>query len=134
MNRNQKNAIESQYELSYGFYSNPSISPKRNAANALGNYPYWYYCSRALFFKCHNLTTFFSPPKNFESLLGLGLNFCPTPRHSTSDLKQTLLRFRNSLYWRNIIGKPDNITDKYEPKFYLCSDRQPTVHQVNSDL
>ena len=114
------NTIDKRFQNFYGFAVSFKVSPKKNASIALGNLPLWYYFSCTSLLSCHDLTTFFIPPKNFHSLLGLGLYFCPNPRYSTTNLKPTLLCFRNSLYWQNIIGRPDPFEqDYFDPTFHI---------------
>ena len=99
----------------------------------MGKYSLWFYLSHSNSSLCHNLTTFLSPPLNFKSLLGLGLNFCPSPRFSTHNLKLTLKRFKNSIYWKIIIIKDDNKAD-FDFRYHVRSSENPDPNQVNIDL
>jgi hypothetical protein len=47
---------------------------------------------------CHDLTDNTPPPPTFRTLLGLGLNFCPTPATTTCKIQEALDRFRRDLY------------------------------------
>ena len=127
----QKN-VERQFAHSYSFLADTNKTAFTNASQIMGEYPLWYYFSRTNTSHCHDFTTFLTPPRHFKSLLGLRLNFCPSPRSSTNNLKHTFKRFKHSLYWKNIIGdQPDNT---FDPRYHVRSHNNPDVHQVDIDL
>ena len=60
----------------YGLVLDPAKTVKHNVALTLRGMPSWFYFDRGMNLECHNLCTVLDPPKNFGSILGLGLNFC----------------------------------------------------------
>ena len=78
----------------FGFIVDTSKSATANAVAQLGDMPTWLYFSRPLNMAFHNLTT--KPtdvPAGIRSLLGLGLNFCPTPTATQKNANEALARF-----------------------------------------
>jgi hypothetical protein len=74
---------------------------------------------------CHNLCIYLQPPKNYHSLLGLGLNFCPKPITTTNlrKLQQVSDHFCQDIYTQMFFaGSPD----EYNPnQLFIGSDWEP---------
>ena len=93
--------------------------------------PIWYYFARPSNLAFHNFTTTKKPPKNLQSLLGLGLKFIPTPpyTHSWSKIKtSTFYRFKRSLHLKFHFASELNEEDdnsNYNPRMYLPSSWTP---------
>ena len=95
--------------------------------------PTWHYFERPTNTACHDLTTHTKPPPNFQSLLGLGLNFCPRPRFTTFELSDCLERLRGNLYNAYFFAnKPSNAA--YDPKYHIRSGYVPPPHLIDIDL
>jgi hypothetical protein len=65
-----------------GFVADPEKPKNHNLAIRLLNAPSTALSSRPSNLSCHNLCAFKTPPKKHSALLGLGLNFCLTPRQT----------------------------------------------------
>jgi hypothetical protein len=79
---------------------------------------------------CHNLCTILRPPTNYRALLGLGLNFCPTPKFTTHNIQPNCERFQRDLYTKSFMA-PNN---KPLPKLFMRSEWSPPIHLVNKSL
>lgn len=87
--------------------------------------PCWYYFDRPTHLAFHDLTTIIPPPKHLQSLLGLGLKFCPTPSFSTPSVTHSLDHFRRDLFCKTYFaGKPLNNSD-YDAKLHTPSNWIP---------
>jgi hypothetical protein len=79
---------------------------------------------------CHNLCTHLQPPKNYHSLLGLGLNFCPKPTNTTSlcDLHQVADHFSRDIYTQLFFaGSPDEFNPK---QLFIRSNWEPDRNTI----
>jgi hypothetical protein len=83
---------------------------------------------------CHDLTSTIKPPKNFKALLGLGLNFCPTPRYTTYDLKKTLERLQNNLYNHYLYHRESEKEKKFDPRYHIVSTNFPDWWRVHLEI
>jgi hypothetical protein len=77
----------------YGITADPDKLVNHNVTLALLAKPKWYYFSRPYNMACQNLTADHPPVPTFRTLLGLGLNFCPTPETTTHRIKDYFDRF-----------------------------------------
>ena len=95
----------------YGFVADPTKSVRHNIAIRFTQYPVWLY-SQPRNRQCHNLCTALRPPSYFHLLLGLGLNFCPTPHPTAlSSINESLARFRRDYHTRIYFsGSPSDFT------------------------
>ena len=64
----------------FGFVDDPNKTLLHNASSTLAHTQTWYYFSRPSHLAFHDLTQSKQPAKKLRSLLGLRLNFIPTPR------------------------------------------------------
>ena len=88
---------------------------------------------------CHDLTETTTKTKlNFRSLLGLGLNFCPKPRFTTSNIRQNLQRFQRNLYnqylFHTEISKEAVDDEPFDRRYHLPSDHTIPNSQVSVDI
>ena len=67
---------------------------------------------------CHNLCETHAPPKNFCSLLGLGLKFCPSPDFTTGQIQASSIFhcFRDVLYTKIQLFHLCFTGDPWDPK------------------
>ena len=107
--------------MAYGFASNPSLSISHNVSLQLQVMPIWYYFDRPTHLAFHDLTTNLSPPKNLQSLLGLGLKFCPAPRFSHSSVAKSFERFRRDLFCKTYFAGKDNVNADFDMKLHVSS-------------
>jgi hypothetical protein len=108
------------------------MTTRHNAALYFVNLPLWYFWERPLNTVCHDLTTRTRPPWNLQSLLGLGLKFCPIPRETTRNIDSGIHRFTPSAKLKHFYGtnKPD---DLFEPRTHLPSLWEPRETQCNAE-
>jgi hypothetical protein len=77
----------------YGFVADPSQSIRQNTSIILATMPAWLYLNRPTNLALHNLINELILP-TVRSLLGLGLNFIPSPRYFRGSETINLQRFR----------------------------------------
>jgi hypothetical protein len=111
--------------LAYGFVANPSFSVNHNVFIQLQHMPAWYYFDRPTNLKFHDLTSVLSPPKNLQTLLRLGLKFCPSPSFSHSSASKSLERFRKDLYCKTYFAGKEMNRPVLDMKLYIKSDWCP---------
>jgi hypothetical protein len=115
----------------FGFVADPTKTPLHNAANMLSTMPYWYYSTRPINSSCHNLCQHIPPPTNYKSLLGLGLNYIPTPRYTNcNNMTNFLERFRQDIYIKMFMAHQSTTM----PRLYQRSDLAPPIHLINYNL
>ena len=97
--------------------------------------PPWYYFSRPLNVACHDLTgqSTITPP-GYQSLLGLGLKYCPQSRRTitTRALNDMCDRLRKDVYTKYLFAGSDN--KNYDPKLHISSGWQPNPAMVPPEL
>ena len=120
----------------YGVVPDPCLTPSHNAAIQIKNMPLWYYHSRAKNMAMHDVTLpTTNVPKNLDSLLGLGLKFCPIPRYTTRDPSASLNRFRKDLFVKTFFcGRPMTREEIYVPNFKVESDWEPKPWDLPDDI
>ena len=68
----------------------------------------WFYFCRTSNLAFHDLTIVRVDPKALQSLLGLGVKFCPTPLRPTLNIDKIMERFERNLHIRSaFIGSED---------------------------
>jgi hypothetical protein len=83
---------------------------------------------------CHNLYNSLTPPAKLQNLLGLGLNFCPRPRMSTSSetLSLSLECFRQDIHVKFVFSGSD---EPWDPKqLFLQSDWEPDSDDLPAEF
>ena len=75
-------------------------------------------------------------PKNLSSLLGLGLKFCPIPRHTNNFPIEHLLRFQKDLNNKVFFSgrPPDPNRTPINPKLYIESGWQPMPWHIPREI
>jgi len=85
----------------FNFIPDITLSPRCNAIRILLNLPSIFLTKRLKNSSFHNLcTTKVNLPPSINSLLGLGLNFCPAPKSTTRLNQIDLNRFENDFRCR----------------------------------
>jgi hypothetical protein len=114
----------------YGLVADPEKSYSYNLAIFLFRQSAFLLYSRPRNLACHNLCSRLQPPKNFQSLLGLGLNFCPKPTTTTGspDIQPVSDRFMRDIYTQMFFaGSPD----EYDPtQLFIRSDWEPDRNAI----
>ena len=96
------------------------------------------FLNRPIHSPCHNLCTHTPPPKNYASLLNLGLSYClRAPRTLNQQQFSTIFdRFRRDLYIKShFIGDPSDVTNWDPKKLYIASpDWEPDSAVIKDEL
>lgn len=108
------------------------LTTNHNLSIVIRNQPSWFYFSRPSNTACHDMTTSHTPPPIFRSLLGLGLNFCPTPRFTQHRAMQDYLkRFQKDLFTKVFFAGAQSLPPG---KLFLRSDWEPPDDKVPLEL
>ena len=117
--------IKSKIKAVYEYIANPYLTGGHNTNIQLGNMLTWLYFDRPRHLVYHNMITCFTS-MNSRSLLGLGLKFCPVPRHTKRFNTENFIRFRKNLTVKTYFSsKEDNdneggkTDDESDPKLYM---------------
>ena len=78
---------------------------------------------------CHDLTTYIKPPRNINSLLGLGLKFCPIPKTTFPDYSTCHKRFVRDVYIKDVFADRTDTTP-FNPRLYVRSTWEPRQEDV----
>lgn len=111
------NTASEQIRKRFGFVPNQAISVHKNARCIVGDTPPNTYFPPIQKLAFHDLTSKHKLPPTANQLLGLGLNFIPTPRINitSQELEQTISRFERDIGLK-VFFAGDNSTETYDPK------------------
>ena len=125
--RNITRDIKKLITTSYGYVANSTLSPAANAATLLKHMPTWHYFSRPANLAMHDLTKADTTvPKSLNTIIGLGLKFCPTPRKPNRNPSESFARFHKDFLTKVFFaGKPKISDEEYDPKTHIPSDWKP---------
>ena len=118
------NSIKSTIHKSYGFTADPTLTPTHNAALILQKMPVWHYFTRPTNLEMHDMTL---PetllPKCLRTVIGLGLQFCPTPTFLNRRPTTTYARFRKDFLTKVYFsGRPLENKEEFIPKIHFASE------------
>ena len=82
--------VQEKVRESYGFLPDERRSAKNNVLVVLTTMEKWYYFFRPTNLAFHDLTTGKVAPRSLQLLLGLGVNFCPTPICPTLNIDKSM--------------------------------------------
>ena len=82
----------------YGFLSDERRLAKKNALLILIAMEKWFYFCRSTNLAFHDLTIGKVAPKALQLLLGLGVNFYPTPLRPMLNIDKNMERFERDLH------------------------------------
>ena len=85
--------VQEMVRESYGFLLDERRSAKNNALVVLTTMEKWFYFFRPTNFAFHDLTISKVAPRALQSMLGLGVNFLPTPLRPTLNIDKSMERF-----------------------------------------
>ena len=115
---------------SYGFCTNPELTVKHNAVIQLALAPSWFYFDKPMNSTFHDLTTTIAPPRNLQTLLGLGLKFIPNQKYSTSNISKSIHRLQDDMKLKFFFAGEKDDEKEFDPKMYINSDWRPSQHVV----
>ena len=81
----------------------------------------WFYFFRPNKLAFHDFTIGEVAPKSLQSLLGLGVNFCPTPLLPTLNINTSMERFKRDLHIRIVFAGSEDLIPLANPKIYVRS-------------
>ena len=108
-------------EGTYGLLPDEQRSAKQNALIILTTMEKWFYFCRPTNLALHNLTIGKVAPKELQSLLGLGLNFCPTNIRPTLNTDKSMERFKRDLHIRSVLSDSEDLIPLANPNIYVRS-------------
>ena len=129
------NTIKSTVQKSYGFIADPSLTPSHNATLILQKMPMWHYLSRPTNLEMHDMTLPATQlPKCLRTIIGLGLQFCPTPSFLNRRPADTYARFRKDFLTKVYFsGRPIKSKEEFIPKMHFASDWEPKEWDIPQD-
>ena len=102
-------SVKEKVKESYGFLQNECRSKKQNALMILTTMEKWFYFCLPTNLAFHNLTIGKVAPRVLQSLLGLRVNFCPTPLRPTLNIEKSMQRFERDLHIRSVLAGSEDI-------------------------
>ena len=110
-------------EEQYGFVADPSKPLWKNAMNALSKITTSHAPNGSSIknLASHNVLMYSSPPAGYDTLLGLGLNYCIKPPSSIKSLDPAFKRLENDVRRIYTFSKSPPADDEYDPKMYIKS-------------
>ena len=73
----------------------------------------------------HNLTIGKVAPRALQLLLGLGVNFCPTPLRPTLNIDNIMDRFERDLHIHSVFSGSEDLIPLAKQKIYVRSKWKP---------
>lgn len=110
--------------------SDPGKTLGHNLAIRLATLPTFVLTNRPRNLSAHNLCTFRTPPANYRTLLGLGLNFCVQPKYTSGpkEFATCATRFRRDIYTQMCFADKD---DDWDPnQLFIRSDWEPNPDDI----
>ena len=110
-----------------------------NSYEQFSQMPTWLYFSRSTNMALHDLTTTKKPPSNLKLLLGLNLKFIPRRRFTTTDLSDTIKRFKQQVFLQDYyLNNPsDNNTEDvstFNPKLHIPTHWLPSPWKITPSV
>jgi hypothetical protein len=114
-------AISKECIRTYGFVANPNKPIWKNIPSALKSMNTNAYLQLPYNLHCHNLCENLQPPLGFNTLLGLGLNFCIEQNQPKPNVQNTLEKLKRSVQLKEWLkeNSNNNNDDEYLPYLYL---------------
>ena len=73
----------------------------------------------------HNLTIGKVAPRALQSMMGLRINFCPTPLRPMLNIYKIMERFERDLHIRSVFTGSEDLIPLVKPKIYIRSKCKP---------
>ena len=94
---------------------------KQNALLILTAMEKWFYFCQPKNLAFHDITIDKVAPKALQSLLELGVNFCPTPLRPTLNIDKSMVGFDRDLHIRSVFSGREDLIPLANPKIYIRS-------------
>ena len=123
----------------YGFIADPHKTTLHNTCEEFSHMTTWLYFSRSSNMALHDLTTKQKSPSNLKMLLGLNLKFIPRRRFTTTDLTETVKRFKQQVYKQdyylnNPLDSNNENTHIFNPKLHVQTHWLPSPWKISSSV
>ena len=69
-------------------------------------------------------------PRALQSLVGLGVNFCPTPLRPKINIDKSMERFERDLHIHSVFAGSEELTPLSNPKIYVRSKWKPPAWDI----
>ena len=126
--------VQEKVRESYGFLPDERRSKKNNALIILTTMENWLYFFRPTNLAFHNITIGKVAPKALQSLLGLGVNFCPTPLRPTLNTDKSMERFERDLHIRSVFSGSEDLIHLANLQIYIRSKWKPPAWEISLAL
>jgi hypothetical protein len=128
--KEMSNEIDATIIQRFGFVANPDQTLRHNISLLLSSTPLELLSARPSNMTWHNLCTTCKPPVKLRFLLGLGLNYCVQPRHTstTTDREDSCSRFRRDIHLRMFFAGSANDWDPNQ--LFIKSDWAPDPDDI----
>ena len=110
---------------SYGFLPDERRLAKKNALVILTTMEKWFCFSRPTNLAFHELTIGKVAPRALQSLLGLGVNFCPTPLRPTLNIDKMMESFERDLHIPSVFAGSKELIPLANLEIYVWSKWTP---------
>ena len=94
----------------------------------------WFYFYQPTNLAFNNITIGKVAPKELQSLLGLGVSFCPTPLRPTLNIDNSMERFERDLHIWSIFAGSKDIIPLANPIIYIRSKWKPREWDISLTL
>ena len=118
----------------YRFLPDERRSAKKNALVILTTMEKWFYFCRPTNLAFHNLTIGKVAPRALQSLLGLGVNFCPTPIRPTLNIDKSMERFERDPHIQSVFASSEELIPLANLKIYVRSKWTPPAWDISLAL
>ena len=111
-----------------------SRSAKKNALAILTTMEKWFYFCRPTNLALQNLMIGKVAPRALQSLLGLGVNFCPTPLRPTLNIDKSMQRFERDFHIRSVFAGSEDLITLSNQSIYVRSKWSPPAWDISLAL
>ena len=118
-------SVQGKVREIYGFLPDERRSSKQNALIILTTMEKWFYFCRPTNLAFHDITIGKVTPKALQSLLGLRVNFFPTPLFPTLSINKIMERFEKDLHICSVFAGSEGIIPLSNLKIYVRSKWKP---------
>ena len=118
-------SVQEKAKESYFFLPDEQRSAKQNALIILTNMQKWFYFCQPTNIAFHDLTIVKVAQKVLQSLLGLGLKYCPTPLCPTLSINNSMEQFDRELHIWSVFSGSKDLMPLANPKIYIKSKWKP---------
>ena len=118
----------------YGFLPDERRSAKQNSLLILIAMEKWFYFCRTTNLVFHDLTIGKVAPKSLQLLLGLGVNFFPTPLRPTLNIDKSMESFERDLHIWSFFAGSEDLIPLANPKIHIRSKWKPCAWDISLAL